>query len=122
MQWIISSKAGQVFGLYKGETAEEAFAAMVADGGGTVGDDSVGTADDWIIREPKLSPAAVERARELVAIIVKPGVRVDAVLDELRDVIAERAATGETLSYEISQSLTKSRQPEFVGFDASDLC
>ena len=47
----ITSKAGLDFGLYEGETAEAAFAAMCADGAGEVGDETVGTAKDWIIEE-----------------------------------------------------------------------
>lgn len=47
----ISSKAGVEYGIYEGDTPEQAFAAMVADGGGEVGDDSVGAAKDWIIEQ-----------------------------------------------------------------------
>jgi len=41
----IESRAGAVFGVYDGETPEDAFAAMVADAGAG----SEGTAADWII-------------------------------------------------------------------------
>ncbi|MFA7327318.1 MAG: hypothetical protein WC121_11680 [Candidatus Kapaibacterium sp.] len=50
----ITSKAGADFGVYAGETAEEAFAAMVAecgDGVDTEGNSTVGTMADWIIEE-----------------------------------------------------------------------
>lgn len=47
----ISSKGGADFGVYQGETAAEAFAAMVADGDGEIGSPEVGTAADWIIQE-----------------------------------------------------------------------
>lgn len=47
----IESKAGVVFGVYEGETPEEAFAAMVAEAGGVVGDEPTGVPSDWIIRE-----------------------------------------------------------------------
>ena len=53
-KWQITSKAGVVFGVYEGETPEEAFAAMVADGGDACdvdGRSTAGTVDDWIIRE-----------------------------------------------------------------------
>ena len=46
-KFLIESKAGVYFGAYDGETAEEAFAAMVTDGGGS--DGAEGTAEDWII-------------------------------------------------------------------------
>lgn len=49
--WKIYSKAGADFGVWPGETAEQAFAAMVAEGGGEVGAPHVGTAADWIINE-----------------------------------------------------------------------
>ena len=45
----ITSKAGADFGVYGGATAEEAFAAMVADGGSS--DGAEGTAADWHITE-----------------------------------------------------------------------
>ena len=41
----IESRAGAVFGIYEGETPEDAFAAMVADAGAG----AEGTAADWII-------------------------------------------------------------------------
>lgn len=41
----IESRAGAVFGVYEGETSEDAFAAMVADAGAG----AEGTAADWII-------------------------------------------------------------------------
>lgn len=50
----ITSKAGVVYGVYEGETPEEAFSAMIADGcdGCNVdGRSTAGTVDDWIIRE-----------------------------------------------------------------------
>lgn len=47
--WKIESKAGVDFGVWPGETAEQAFAAMVAEGGGEVGEPHVGTAADWFI-------------------------------------------------------------------------
>lgn len=47
MTYQIESKDGTIFGSYEGETPEEAFAAMVADGMGDT--ETAGTADDWII-------------------------------------------------------------------------
>ena len=50
----ITSKAGADFGVYQGATAEEAFAAMVAesgDGVDTDGNSTAGTMADWIIEE-----------------------------------------------------------------------
>jgi hypothetical protein len=50
----ISSKAGIDFGVYEGKTAEEAFAAMVADGVDGVdsdGNSTAGTIGDWIIEQ-----------------------------------------------------------------------
>lgn len=47
--WKIESKAGVVYGVYEGETAEAAFAAMIADGGES--DGAEGAAADWIITE-----------------------------------------------------------------------
>ena len=49
LQFHIGSAAGVDYGVWPGDTPEAAFAAMVADAGGTVGDLEVGTADDWII-------------------------------------------------------------------------
>lgn len=43
----IESKAGVIFGTYHGATPDEAFAAMVADGG----EGAEGSAADWIITE-----------------------------------------------------------------------
>ena len=48
-QFRIHSTASVDYGIWPGTTPEEAFAAMVASTGGTVGDPQVGTADDWII-------------------------------------------------------------------------
>lgn len=48
--WWISSKAGQDMGIFLGATADEAFAAMCADAGGTPGEWPTGTVDDWIVR------------------------------------------------------------------------
>ena len=45
----IESKAGVVYGDYEGDSPEQAFAAMVADGAGD--DETAGTAADWIITE-----------------------------------------------------------------------
>lgn len=45
----IQSTGGDVFGVYPGDTPEAAFAAMIAAGGGAVGEPHTGTADDWII-------------------------------------------------------------------------
>lgn len=50
----ITSKAGVEFGVYEGETREEAFAAMVADAGDGVddaGNRTAGSAAHWIIEE-----------------------------------------------------------------------
>lgn len=51
VKYLIASKAGGAYGIYEGGTAEEAFDAMVADGGGEIGGPTVGTAEDWIISE-----------------------------------------------------------------------
>jgi hypothetical protein len=48
-KWKIESKAGVIFGVYEGETAEDAFAAMVEEGGSS--DGAEGEASDWIITE-----------------------------------------------------------------------
>lgn len=48
-QYRIGSTAGVDYGTWSGDTPDAAFAAMVADAGGTVGDPEVGTAADWII-------------------------------------------------------------------------
>lgn len=57
----IESTAGVVFGIYDGETEDEAFAAMVEDSGGHAVDcDGVSTSgslENWIIRE--VTPRAV---------------------------------------------------------------
>lgn len=45
--YLIESKDGVVFGEYEGNTPDEAFAAMVRDGGKS--DGAEGTAADWII-------------------------------------------------------------------------
>lgn len=47
--WRIVSRAGIEYGIYAGETAEEAFMAMVRDAGGQYGDVQTGTASDWVI-------------------------------------------------------------------------
>lgn len=47
--WKIASRAGVDYGVYAGETAEEAFMAMVRDAGGQYGDVQTGTASDWVI-------------------------------------------------------------------------
>lgn len=50
----IESKAGVIFGIYEGASAEDAFEAMVADGGDGYDVDGrrlAGTPDDWIIIE-----------------------------------------------------------------------
>lgn len=59
-RYTIESRAGVLYGVYEGDTPEAAFAAMVADGGGHVGDEHVGTAADWLIRE--CEPGSDERA------------------------------------------------------------
>lgn len=48
----ITSKAGVDFGIYEGDTEEEAFSAMIADGGDgedDAGRSTAGAAQDWII-------------------------------------------------------------------------
>lgn len=53
-KFCIESKAGVVYGIYGGDTPEEAFEAMVADAGDGYDADgrrTAGTVDDWIIRE-----------------------------------------------------------------------
>lgn len=47
--WKIASRAGVDYGIYPGETAREAFEAMVRDAGGQYGDVHVGMETDWII-------------------------------------------------------------------------
>lgn len=50
----ITSKASVDFGVYTGKTAEEAFSAMVAVGGGSTdveGNPTAGTMADWIIEK-----------------------------------------------------------------------
>lgn len=51
----IESKAGIVYGIYEGDTPEQAFAAMVAEAGGPAEDSDgapvEGTPADWIIRK-----------------------------------------------------------------------
>ena len=50
----IESKAGVVFGVYEGETAEDAFKAMIEEAGSgedVDGNETAGTAADWIIKE-----------------------------------------------------------------------
>jgi hypothetical protein len=46
----IESKAGVVYGVYEGDTSEQAFAAMCADAGDETGSEAAGSAADWIIR------------------------------------------------------------------------
>lgn len=51
-KFYIESKAGVIFGIYEGASAEDAFEAMVADGGDGYDVDGrrlAGTPDDWII-------------------------------------------------------------------------
>jgi hypothetical protein len=48
-RYAISSKSDESFGVFDGDTPDEAFAAMVADAGGAIGDESVGTISDWIV-------------------------------------------------------------------------
>jgi hypothetical protein len=49
----ISSTSGVVYGIYEGDTPEEAFRAMARDGGADPDDpdDPVGRPEDWIIEE-----------------------------------------------------------------------
>jgi len=47
--WKIVSRAGVDYGIYPGETAREAFEAMVRDAGGQYGDEQSGIESDWII-------------------------------------------------------------------------
>lgn len=52
----ITSRAGLEFGVYDGETEEDAFEAMIADGGDGVdagGNRTAGSAADWIIERVK---------------------------------------------------------------------
>lgn len=59
----ITSKAGVEFGVYEGETKEDAFEAMVADAGDGVDDDgnrTAGSAADWIIEEVELNVQCVD--------------------------------------------------------------
>ena len=48
-KYQIESKAGLIFGVYEGETHEEAFAHMVEDAGTSGG--AEGSPNDWIIFE-----------------------------------------------------------------------
>lgn len=52
-KWIIESKAGVIYGTYEGETAKDAFLAMLEDAGSAkdYGEPHVGTEADWIITE-----------------------------------------------------------------------
>lgn len=53
-KFYIESKAGVIFGIYEGASAEDAFEAMVADAGDGYDVDgrrTAGTPDDWIIIE-----------------------------------------------------------------------
>ena len=54
-RYEIASKGGESFGIYEGNTPEEAWAAMVEDAGGPGTDDDgkplEGTPADWIIVE-----------------------------------------------------------------------
>lgn len=50
-RYHISSTSSVYYGLYEGETAKEAFLAMVEDAGGAYGDETTGTEEDWIITE-----------------------------------------------------------------------
>lgn len=51
----IESKSGDAFGVYEGETAEDAFAAMCADAGDEPSSETAGQAQDWIIKEIALT-------------------------------------------------------------------
>lgn len=127
---ITNTHSGAFLGTYAAATERDALDAMAREAGYDSYDalqTEVPAADGEIvvtnalIYPPKLSAAAVERAREMVKIIVRDGVNVDAVIDELREIISDRASMGETLSCEVSQSITRSRRPEFVHFDLADL-
>ena len=73
-KFSISSKAGADYGIYKGDTPEAAFAAMVADGGGEVGDESVGTVDDWIVTLAGTSGGlTIEAGMDLAALAERMG-------------------------------------------------
>ncbi len=50
MEYQISSKAGVYHGIYKGDTPEDAFLAMLRDAGYDKPEDVTGTVDDWIIK------------------------------------------------------------------------
>lgn len=53
-KWRITSRAGVEYGVYEGETREEAFEKMVAEAGDGVDSDgnrTAGSASDWIIEE-----------------------------------------------------------------------
>lgn len=54
MKYRITSKAGFDYGVYEGETPEDAFRAMAQDGGRPELDESIGTADDWTIDPTEL--------------------------------------------------------------------
>lgn len=45
----IVSRAGVDYGCYRGETPEEAFAAMCVDAGDEPGSDTAGTVTDWTV-------------------------------------------------------------------------
>jgi hypothetical protein len=52
-RYRITSRSGEVYGVYEGSTPEEAWEAMVQDAGGHTTDesgrDTAGTPEDWII-------------------------------------------------------------------------
>lgn len=50
-KYQIESTAGVIFGVYEGETPEDAFAAMCADAGDEPGSEAAGSAADWLISE-----------------------------------------------------------------------
>lgn len=46
-KFAISSKGGDFYGVYEGDTAEIAFRSMCEDAGATYGDETTGTEADW---------------------------------------------------------------------------
>lgn len=65
-KFIIESKGGEFFGTYEGETAKDAFLAMLTESGDTYGDPHVGTEADWIIEQvPDHIPLDSPRAQAL---------------------------------------------------------
>lgn len=54
LKFQIESKAGVVFGVYEGQTAEDALNAMIKEAGSgesVDGNDTAGSIADWIITE-----------------------------------------------------------------------